>query len=376
MAKMLKSKYNSTGERCVDACLNYGEIRYVNNDGSPIKIEIPCDKYEEAISDFLERIKEGLTVDPDIDPSKVLKRGTITYNQAKDISYEGKIKGIEIFAIDESIECEHILGISGSIEYALSIWNGDSRESALKKSVIRAVTVYGEDFIKELELTDVIGEDECSRFYDKINYLKKINNMDLYKPLDVMIDDDIGEDDDLKTKKKLMKNIKNASFIGGLTLAIIIIQIITNGGTFKDNLYLFLPIFIISFAMSILVMFYLKISKYITEQYAKNKGQTIMEMFNEELERITYDNILTEKECKVILHNITKGEISKLLSEMKGSVNKKLSCNALVKNETRFVLDERISIILPSEIEVKKCMEKFMISYKEKFCKEEAVKTT
>lgn len=376
MAKMLKSKYNSTGERCVDACLNYGELRYVNKDGSPIKIEIPCDKYEEAISDFLERIKEGLTVDPDIDPSKVLKRGTITYNQAKDISYEGKIKGIEIFTIDESIECEHILGISGSIEYALAIWNGDSKESALKKSIIRATTVYGEDFIKELELTDIIGEDECSRFCDKISYLKKVNNLDLYKPLDVMIDDDIGEDDDLKTKKKLMKNIKTASLIGGLTLAIIIIQIITNGGTFKDNLYLFLPIFIISFAMSILVVFYLKISKYITEQYAKNKGQTIMEMFNEELERITYDNILTEKECKVILHNITKGEISKLLSEMKGSVNKKVSCNALVKNETRFVLDERKSIILPSEIEVKKCMEKFMLSYKEKFSKEETVKTT
>ncbi|WP_434798878.1 hypothetical protein [Terrisporobacter vanillatitrophus] len=376
MAKMLKSKYNSTGERCVDACLNYGELRYVNNDGSPIKIEIPCDKYEEAISDFLERIKEGLTADQDIDPSKVLKRGTITYNQARDISYEGKIKGIEIFAIDESIECDHVLGISASIEYALAIWNGDSRETALKKSVIRAITVYGEDFIKELELTEIIGEEEFSKFCDKINYVKKINSLDLYKPLDVMIDDDIGEDDDLTTKKKLMKNIKIASFIAGLTLAIIVMQIITNGGTFKDNLYLFLPIFIISLTMSILVLFYIRISKYITEQYTKNRGQTIMEMFNEELERIIYDNILTEKECKVILHNITKGEISKLLLDMKGSVNKKLSCNALVKNETRFILDERKSIVLPSEMEVKKCVEKFMDSYKEKFCKDEAAKTT
>ena len=375
MAKMLKSKYNSTGERCVDACLNYGELRHVNNDGSPIKIEIPSDKYEEAISDFLERIKEGLTIDQDMDPSKVLKRGTITYNQAKDISYEGKIKGIEIFSIDESIECDHVLGISGSIEYALSIWNGDAKETALKKSVIRAITVYGEDFLKELELNELMDEDECSNFCDKINYVKKINNLDLYKPLDVVIDDDIGEDDDLITKKKLMKNIKIASFIGGLTLAIIVMQIITNGGTFKDNLYLFLPIFIISLAMSVLVLFYIKISEYITEQYIKNKGQTIMEIFNEELEKIIYDNILTEKECKIILQNITKGEISKLLSELKGSVNKKVSCNALVKNETRFVLDERKNIILPSEMEVKKCTEKFINLYKEKFCRDEAVKT-
>lgn len=220
-----------------------------------------------------------------------------------------------------------------------------------------------------------MDEDEYSNFCDKINYVKKINNLDLYKPLDVVIDDDIGEDDDLITKKKLMKNIKIASFIGGLTLAIIVMQIITNGGTFKDNLYLFLPIFIISLAMSVLVLFYIKISKYITEQYIKNKGQTIMEIFNEELEKIIYDNILTEKECKIILQNITKGEISKLLSELKGSVNKKVSCNALVKNETRFVLDERKNIILPSEMEVKKCTEKFINLYKEKFCRDEAVKT-
>lgn len=376
MAKMLKSKYNSTGERCVDACLNYGELRYVNNNGSPIKIEIPCDKYEEAISDFLERIKEGLTVDQDIDPSKVLKRGTITYNQAREICYQGRIKGIEIFDIDESIECDHVLGISGSIEYALSIWNGDSRETALKKSVIRALTIYDEDLIKELELTQLMSEDEYIKFCSKINYLKKVNNLDLYKPLDIMIDDDIGEDEDLTTKKKLIKNIKIASFVGGLTLVIIIMQIIANGGTLKDNLYLFLPIFIIAFSMSVLVVFYMKISKYVTEQYAKNTGETIMEMFNGELERITFDNLITEKECKVILHNITKGEISKLLSEMKGSVNKKLSCNSLVKNETQFVLDERKDIILPSEIEVKKCMEKFIISYKERFCKDEAIKNT
>lgn len=369
MAKMLKSKYNSTGERCVDACLNYGQLRHVNDDGSPIKIEIPCDKYEDAISDFIERIREGLTVNQDIDPNEILKRGTITYNQAKDISYEGKIKGIERYSIDESIECDHVLGMSASIEYALSIWNGESKETALKKSIIRALTVYEEDFIKELELSESIEEDEISSFCEKVDYMKRSNNLDLYKPMDILIDDYIGEDDDLATKKKLIKNIKYASFIGGITLIIIIIQIMTNGGTVKDNLYLFLPIFIISLAMSILAMFYMKISRYITEQYVKNRGQTILEILNEELEKIIYDNLLTEKECKIILQNITKGEISKLILELKGSVNKKISCNSLVKNETRFVLDERKSIILPSELEVRTCTLNFINLYKEKFNK-------
>ena len=46
MTKILKSKYNSSGERCVDSCLHYGELRFKNEDGSPVNIEIPMDKYE------------------------------------------------------------------------------------------------------------------------------------------------------------------------------------------------------------------------------------------------------------------------------------------------------------------------------------------
>lgn len=36
MSKLLKSKYNNSGDRCVDACLSYGELRYLDNEGSPL----------------------------------------------------------------------------------------------------------------------------------------------------------------------------------------------------------------------------------------------------------------------------------------------------------------------------------------------------
>ena len=73
MSKLLKSKYNNSGDRCVDACLSYGELRYLDHEGQPINIEVPEDKYEEAIIDFAERKKEGL-VSSSIDPIKVLKK--------------------------------------------------------------------------------------------------------------------------------------------------------------------------------------------------------------------------------------------------------------------------------------------------------------
>ena len=56
--------------RCL---LNYGELRYINEDGSPINIEIPCDKYEEAISDFEDRLREGIT-QKEMDPKEILKK--------------------------------------------------------------------------------------------------------------------------------------------------------------------------------------------------------------------------------------------------------------------------------------------------------------
>ena len=168
MSKLLKSKYNNSGDRCVDACLSYGELRYLDHEGQPINIEVPEDKYEEAIIDFTERKKEGL-VSSSIDPIKVLKKGSFTYNQVKNIANLNKIKGLRVFEIDGSIELEHTLGVSGSIEYALAIWNGDSKEVALEKAIIRAIKIHGVNFVKSLKL-----DEKYESIYDKVAKLGSI----------------------------------------------------------------------------------------------------------------------------------------------------------------------------------------------------------
>lgn len=366
MAKMLKSKYNSTGERCVDACLSYGELRYIDSEGSPIKIEIPCDKYEEALFDFFDRIKEGITTRNDIDPRDILKRGSITYNQARVLANEGKIRGIEIFDIDESVECEHILGTSGSVEYALSIWNGDSKEEALKKAVVRAIKVYGEDFLKELSLDELSNVDEYTMLCKTIASINKLSNIELFRPKEMNIDDNI--DESLSSKDKFLKNINLTLGLLGSTLGFIIVQVLTNYGEIIDNKTLYFIIAtVVIFIMGIAFM---KVGKLVNEKYVKSNNQPIMELFNEELERVTEENLLAEKECRVILKNITKGEISQLLVNMKGSVNKKVSCNAIVSKEVRFMLDSRKVIVLPGEYEIKQTLDKLLNTYKHKLNKE------
>ena len=64
-------------------------------------------------------------------------------------------------------------------------------------------------------------------------------------------------------------------------------------------------------------------------------------MFNDELEYYSYNNLLTEDENNTIVENITKGEISKLIVEIKGSVNKKISINKVISKETEFILESR-----------------------------------
>ena len=80
-------------------------------------------------------------------------------------------------------------------------------------------------------------------------------------------------------------------------------------------------------------------------------------MFNEELEYYSANNLLTKEENNTIVESITKGEISKLIIEIKGSVNKKISINKVISKETQLMLDSRKGIFLPNDNEIREATE-------------------
>lgn len=361
MTKILKNKYNSNGERCVDACLNYGELRFVNEDGSPISIEIPLDKYEEAIADFEDRIKEGMT-HATLEPKEILKRGAFTYNQAKIIANEGKVRGIEFFEIDGSVEVEHMLGMSGCIEYALSIWNGDSKNEALIKAILRSIKIYGDKFIESINLDNTVDKSEYCRFAKSMHSTNNSFDIDLYKYRNHTIEDNFSLEDEKSYQK--INNVKLILGILGGTLAFFILAIATNFGKVLDNASLYILLNILGIGVGGFLT--ARLSKLMLDKYIKNTNQEVMEMFNEEVERVSKDNLLTEKEVYIILKNITKGEFSKLLLDMKGSVNKKISSVNIVNKESKFILDARRYVILPSEYEIKQALDSLVNGYKSK----------
>ena len=366
MAKGLRSKYNSTGERCVDACLNYGELRYVKEDGKPMKIEIPCDKFDEGIADLEQRVKEGST-QTTLDAKTILTKGVFTYAQAKNIANEGKIKGLDFFEIDGSIECEHALGISGSVEYALSTWNGDLPEIAAQKAVLRAMQVYGEDFIGEISLDNTVDINAYIKYANNVSKVGVMSDIKLYDTRNFGLAHNI-QIEELEDKPKFVENIELPLGVTGAAFGWIVVQIVNSVALNLDNK---IAVIIMSLvAMLIGSLSFIHIAKFLVNKYVKNNTKVLIDMFNEEIERACMDSLLTPKETEIILKSITKGEISKLLLDLKGSVNKKISTNSIVAKESRFILDARRIVALPGELEMKEALDILVGTYNEKLATE------
>lgn len=294
-------------------------------------------------------------VSSSIDPIKVLKKGSFTYNQVKNIANLNKIKGLRVFEIDGSIELEHTLGVSGSIEYALAIWNGDTKEVALEKAIIRAIKIHGVNFVKSLKL-----DEKYESIYDKVAKLGSIAENQLYTIKYCKIQDEIYSNIvDMRINLKRGSDIAIGS-IGSL-IGFILVQLFTNFGKLLNNIFIHVGI-----SIFIMILFYIlsiKLVKAISYNYIKNTNGSIIDMFNDELEYYSYNNLLTEDENNIIVENITKGEISKLIVEIKGSVNKKISINKVISKETEFILESRRNIFLPNDNEIKEITESLIKKY-------------
>ncbi len=87
----------------------------------------------------------GVT-DPE-EAGNLVKQGSITYKQAVNIAKAGNIDSLIYDAQKSAVTCASVFGVSAVVTYALSRWNGESREIALKKSAQNGLRVGGTAFI-------------------------------------------------------------------------------------------------------------------------------------------------------------------------------------------------------------------------------------
>lgn len=138
----IQSKYCASGSKCIRECFDGNKFRYRNSDGSPMQIEVPSDKYDDALKAMQNRIDKGQV--PGVkDAREIVRKGNITYEQAKNIAKAGTIDSLKYDAVDGIKIGAYSGGISAAVTFAVATWNGKSFDEALEQSVAAGLQTGG-----------------------------------------------------------------------------------------------------------------------------------------------------------------------------------------------------------------------------------------
>lgn len=146
---MIQSKYCQTGSKCINECFDEnGKFRYLN-DGKPMQIEVPSDKYDAAVQAMEEKIRQGKipgVTDPK-EAKNIVRKGHFTYEQAKNIAKAGTVESLTYDAVNGAIIATSAFGVTAIITFATNIWNGEDFDKSLKLAAYSGLKVGGTAFI-------------------------------------------------------------------------------------------------------------------------------------------------------------------------------------------------------------------------------------
>ncbi len=155
----IQTKYNSTGTKCVNDCFDKatGMFRYINTDGTPMQVEVPSDKYYEAVNAFRGKILEGKVpnvTNPD-DATKYIRRGKLTYKQALNLCKAGTIESLTYDAATGFIYCSFALGITFLTTFVISYRQTGDRKQAMNEALAAGLQVFGLSFLSHILVSQV-----------------------------------------------------------------------------------------------------------------------------------------------------------------------------------------------------------------------------
>lgn len=190
----VQDKYYSSAKLSVESAFDEvtGEYRYYSEDinkiRTPMKLEVPSDQYDDAIKLMKSKIENGKVpgiTDPD-KASEIIKKGHLSYKQAKNIAKSGTVESLSYDAISGAVISVCSAGITFAIDYACCVMNGIDSEVALKNaclnglktgSVVFATYVISSQlaktgitkaFVPTAEaITKTLGDDVCRAILNK-----------------------------------------------------------------------------------------------------------------------------------------------------------------------------------------------------------------
>ena len=146
----IQSKYYNTPSATLNACFDEtGVFRYYADQGVPMVIEVPADQYDKVVILMKNKISQGLVpgvTDP-AEAENIIRKGSITYKQAVNIAKAGNVDSLKYDAKNGCVSAATAFGITAVVIFATSIWNHDTVEVALQKSIYEGLRVGGNAFV-------------------------------------------------------------------------------------------------------------------------------------------------------------------------------------------------------------------------------------
>jgi len=121
-------------------------------------LEVPSDQYEECLSRMREKIVQG-KVPGVTDPSEaesIIKKGDVTYKQARNIARSGNIDSLWFDAKNQCVTTTYAFAISFTVNFARQKWSGKDTSSALKESVSLAFQSGASSFITGVVTAQIV----------------------------------------------------------------------------------------------------------------------------------------------------------------------------------------------------------------------------
>lgn len=147
----IQCKYYSKASETIRAAFDTetGFYRYYADIDVPMQLEVPADQYDDAILLMRTKISNGLVpgvTDPE-EATNIVRKGKVTYQQAVNIAKAGTVESLVYDAKNSCVASLTSLGISAAVEFAVSVWNDEDIDVALKKSLYTGLEIGGTTFI-------------------------------------------------------------------------------------------------------------------------------------------------------------------------------------------------------------------------------------
>lgn len=154
---LIQSKYCQNAAKTVSEAFDNNGYRYLTPDGQPMQLEVPADQYEAAIEAMEKRIAKGEV--PNVaNPKKakdIVRKGHFTYDQAQRLAKSNTVESLVYDAVNGTVVAVNAFGITATITFALSCWNGDDLRLAVENAVCAGVQVGGASFITNIAVSQL-----------------------------------------------------------------------------------------------------------------------------------------------------------------------------------------------------------------------------